>query len=441
MAYLASKNITPEQVDMTSLQEILNDIPLKNSTDYFYIISPNDKDIYTSNSDETISNFTLKYRDYFFTGDDGMLYEKFESEKQMYALKLTDVNNQTWYVGFTFTVMDVDLLTYYAELIAVIIIAFSIFLYVWSKNLSNNLTVTTNSLKDIVDSQTVNDTHILPIASNDEFADLAYYYNKIQELTKNNIEQIHNNQELLMERERLASLGQLIGGIAHNLKTPIMSIAGATEGLNDLIKEYDMSIDDPEVNSKDHHDIAKDMKSWTEKLQVHTQYMSDIITTVKGQAVALSTDEDISFTVEELIKRVNILMRHELKNSIIYLNVSLDVDSNLTLHGDVNSLVQVINNMISNSIQAYNGKTDQNINMHLSVQDNNLVISITDFAGGLPESVKNKLFKEMITTKGKNGTGLGLFMSYSNIRAHFNGNITFETEAGKGTTFNIILPL
>jgi C4-dicarboxylate-specific signal transduction histidine kinase len=169
--------------------------------------------------------------------------------------------------------------------------------------------------------------------------------------------------------------------------------------------------------------------------------MSDIITTVKGQAVALSTDEDISFTVEELIKRVNILMRHELKNSIIYLNVSLDVDSNLTLHGDVNSLVQVINNMISNSIQAYNGKTDQNINMHLSVQDNNLVISITDFAGGLPESVKNKLFKEMITTKGKNGTGLGLFMSYSNIRAHFNGNITFETEAGKGTTFNIILPL
>lgn len=47
----------------------------------------------------------------------------------------------------------------------------------------------------------------------------------------------------------------------------------------------------------------------------------------------------------------------------------------------------------------------------------------------------------MITTKGKNGTGLGLFMSYSTIRAHFNGNITFETSKGKGTVFNIILPL
>ena len=58
----------------------------------------------------------------------------------------------------------------------------------------------------------------------------------------------------------------------------------------------------------------------------------------------------------------------------------------------------------------------------------------------MDDEVKQKLFKEMITTKGKNGTGLGLFMSYSTIRAHFNGNITFESEKGKGTTFNIILP-
>ena len=57
------------------------------------------------------------------------------------------------------------------------------------------------------------------------------------------------------------------------------------------------------------------------------------------------------------------------------------------------------------------------------------------------EKVQDKLFKEMITTKGKNGTGLGLYMSYSTIKAHFNGNITFESVEGKGTTFNIILPL
>ena len=84
---------------------------------------------------------------------------------------------------------------------------------------------------------------------------------------------IQNNQQLLMERERLASLGQLIGGIAHNLKTPIMSISGAAEGLTDLVKEYDSSIGDPEVTNDDHHDIAKDMREWIEKIKTYTAYM------------------------------------------------------------------------------------------------------------------------------------------------------------------------
>ena len=255
------------------------------------------------------------------------------------------------------------------------------------------------------------------------------------------LQTISEKQETLMEKERLASLGQLIGGIAHNLKTPIMSISGAAEGLTDLVKEYDASIDDPEVNSQDHHDIAKDMNSWILKIKDYTEYMSDVITAVKGQAVVLSNEEDVSFTVNEFLKRVNILMKHELKNAIIYLNVSMKTDENIVIHGDVNSLVQVINNMISNSIQAYEGKTEQNIDLIVDKQDNNLLISVKDYASGLPKKVKEKLFKEMITTKGKNGTGLGLYMSYSTIRAHFNGNILVDSEEGKGTTFTIVLPL
>ena len=97
--------------------------------------------------------------------------------------------------------------------------------------------------------------------------------------------------------------------------------------------------------------------------------------------------------------------------------------------------------MISNSIQAYNGKTDQCIDFKIFKEGSNVVISIKDYAGGLPKEVTDKLFKEMITTKGKNGTGLGLFMSYSNIRAHFNGNITVDSKPGEGTEFKIILPV
>ena len=197
-----------------------------------------------------------------------------------------------------------------------------------------------------------------------------------------------------MERERLAALGQLIGGIAHNLKTPIMSIAGAVQGIENLIHKYDESIDDPQVNSQDHHDIAKDMETWIPKIRTYLEYMSDIITTVKGQAVALVNNEDDSFTVGELIKRVNILMKHELKNAYIYMNVLMKTDENQVLKGNVNSLVQVVNNMIANAIQAYNGKHDQNIELEVSKKGNDVIFSITDFAGGLPQEVQDKLFKE-----------------------------------------------
>lgn len=258
---------------------------------------------------------------------------------------------------------------------------------------------------------------------------------------KQDIQTIQNNQDMLMEKERLASLGQLIGGISHNLKTPIMSISGAAEGLTDLINEYDASIGDPEVTNNDHHAIANDMREWITKIHSYTAYMSDIITAVKGQAVNLSENENNEFTVDELFKRVNILMKHEISNASLTLAIDVQVPSATTLVGDINSLVQVINNLVTNAIQSYNGRKGEEIKVLAQKLDNNLIISVIDHGCGMTKEVQDKLFNTMITTKGKNGTGLGMFMSYSTIKGHFNGDITFETEVNKGTTFNVILPL
>ena len=180
---------------------------------------------------------------------------------------------------------------------------------------------------------------------------------------KLDMQALKDNQDILIERERLASLGQLIGGIAHNLKSPIMSISGATEGLTDLIKEYEESIVDKDVTIDDHLAIANDMRDWISKIKSYLEYMSDIITAVKGQAVALSENTVDSFTVEELTKRVDILMKHELKKALITLNLDLKVPTSLMIHGNINGLVQVINNMISNAIQAYKGKEGQTIDL------------------------------------------------------------------------------
>ena len=258
---------------------------------------------------------------------------------------------------------------------------------------------------------------------------------------KRDLEIIKSNQDILIGQERLVSLGQMISGIAHNLKTPIFSIAGATEGLLDLIKEYKESIPDHSVTIEDHLDIANDMENWVNKIKNHISYMSDIITTVKGQAVALSNNLSESFTIQELLKRITILMKSELQKNLIELNIQDELTHDIVLNGNINSLVQVINNLISNSIQSYNSKTNEKIDLILSNTEDTLNISITDYGCGIPEDIRKSLFKEMITTKGKNGTGIGLFMSYSNIKAQFNGDIQFKSEVGKGSTFVIILPI
>ena len=254
------------------------------------------------------------------------------------------------------------------------------------------------------------------------------------------MQNLEKNQNTLMERERLASLGQMIGGIAHNLKTPIMSISGAADGLEDLITEYKKSIDDPEVTKEDHHAIADDMSSWISKIRTYDSYMSDVITAVKGQAVNMNDEKPILFTVKELLNRVNILMKHELKNALVTLNIDYKVSENTQILGNINSLVQVINNLISNAIQAYNGRPNQSIELVIDNKDGKLLISVIDHGCGISKEVQDKLFSQMITTKGQKGTGLGLFMSYSTIKGHFKGDMNFESEVGKGTRFNILLP-
>lgn len=435
----AMNDIDFDNETLETISTKLDNIPLRNSSDYYFIIGSNEKK-FSSNSGNA-TNFFIEYANEFLDQTDGRVYEYYGVEEQGYAKRITLQDSSSVLIGFKYTTTNVEIMTYFVGISIAAIIVYIIILLIWTKNISKNISEISNRLTEISKKDNVINESPLPLLSNDELGDLTIAFNKIQHLTQEYITQIKDTQESLMESERLSSLGQLIGGIAHNLKTPIMSIAGAAEGLNDLIKEYDSSIDDPTVNSQDHHEIASDMSTWIEKIKNYTEYMSDIITAVKGQAVVMSNEDDINFTISELVKRVTILMKHELKNAIINLNTDIKVDENLTLNGDVNNLVQVINNMISNAIQTYNGKENESIEFTITKDSKNIIFSIEDHAGGLPDKVTDKLFKEMITTKGKNGTGLGLYMSYSTIKAHFNGNITFDTKKGKGTKFNIYIPM
>lgn len=428
---------TNENVKELLNNKLLSINYIKPTLDSYFIIDPSGS-ITTSNNEDLSIFFKTYMKDLSSTLPEKNRTYDFYGDDSQGVFRVININNETWVIGIRYNLVSNTILMGLLFIFTILFIVNIILLRYFANYIANEVNRVSDALLKIVENNNTNTT--LPVVSNDEIGDLVNSFNEIQALTKNNINQIHNNQNMLIERERLASLGQLIGGIAHNLKTPIMSISGAAEGLTDLVKKYDNSIGDKEVTEQDHHDIAKDMSSWIEKIKTYTEYMSDVITAVKGQAVNFSSTNNVHFYMEELLKNINILMKHELKNALVTLNVINNVPSSIYINGDINCLVQVINNMISNSIQSYNNEPNKNIDLILNVKDNNLIIQIKDYGPGIPKEVQEKLFKEMITTKGKNGTGLGLFVSFSTIKAHFNGNILCDSDKN-GTTFSIVIPL
>ncbi len=279
---------------------------------------------------------------------------------------------------------------------------------------------------------------ITPILSNQSLLGTIILFKDVSE-HKKNIEIIQRNQEILMEQERMVSLGQMIGGIAHNLNTPIMSLAGGIEALKDLTNEYKDSIDDENVTAEDHKEIAEEMLEWLEKMKPYCSYMTDLIGAVKGQAVQMNYSKYDKFTIEELVKRIDVLMKHELKRYHCLLKTDFNIDMNTEIKGELNGLVQVFDNIILNAIHAYEGESGE-VCFKISRNGNEVEFTLSDNGKGMPEEVQKRLFKEMLTTKGKHGTGLGLYMSYSTIRGRFLGNMRFESTEGIGTTFYITIP-
>lgn len=322
---------------------------------------------------------------------------------------------------------------------SIMIILFSVFfIYIHSTNTTKNIVIAAKALTNIANGNDVNYDKKIIVLENNEYGDIAIAYNKILDMEKEHNEEMKKNQEFLMEQERLASLGQLIGSLAHNLKTPIMSISGACEGLTNLTKEYVDSVGNSQVTVEDHHEIAKDMDEWIDKIKNYVQYMSEVINTAKGQAVYLNASEGVNFTIKEMIMRINVLMKDQLLYRGCELKLELLASEDTTIDGEISSMVQIIDNLIINAMDAYGAKGGQII-LRIHESDKQIFIEVEDMAGGIPEKIKDKLFNQMITTKGKAGTGLGLYMCNMTIKGKFKGKMTFSSKEGKGTTFFITL--
>lgn len=257
---------------------------------------------------------------------------------------------------------------------------------------------------------------------------------------KESMQRLQDSQARMMEQERLASLGQMVGGLAHNLKTPIMSISGSSVALENLVDECRLSIGDSEVTAADYQEIYAEMMDWLLKTREACNYMSDIITAVKGQAANMNASEGGEFSLADLLKRVTLLLRHEIVASGCKLKVVDEIHREISLQGDINNLVQVVNNLVSNALFAQKGMGGE-VLIRIKQTESALLLTVEDRGVGVPEDIKNRLFKQMITNKGAQGTGLGVYISNTVVRAKFGGSMWMEDNPGGGTVFGVSIPL
>jgi len=229
---------------------------------------------------------------------------------------------------------------------------------------------------------------------------------------------LKKDTEIMLKNESLVMLGELAGGVAHDINTPISAIKSGLLILKETVKTDDEKM------------LVERMDSCANKIVTLTNSLRNQIRNIGSDEV---TDVNVTTVITDMATIIhNDLTKHKVK-------LNLDIKENIIVKGNAAKLSQVVTNIVINAIQAYNEKGGE-VNLSVYNEGNNSVIAIKDFAGGIPEHIRENIGKNILTTKGVSGTGFGLYLAYSVIKGAFGGEITFDTELGKGTTFYITIP-
>lgn len=425
--YMNNIDFKEGEITKDSLLAKLNTIPILQTGDSGFVIDP-DNNTYTTSFNTTISDFTIKYRDYFFgrkeqnqdtildfTEIDGMLYEAFGIDEHLYCKRIYDNNGLPWYIGYKFSVADEASMRFYISCILIMFFAYTVIIYIWSKTNSANAKRITNNMEEILKKEDLSKENYLPILSNDEMGDIAFNYNHIQM-------KLAKQQDIMLKQEQLSVLGEMAGGMAHDINTPISAINTAITMLS------------KKTTDEREQAILKNM-------QISTDRVISIVTSMRNQVRNMGSNEKENFSLNVMASDLNIIVQNELKKSGCTFTV--DIKEEISIYGERTKLGQVLTNLVVNGIQAYssNGKKG-NVTLFAKMENpDTCLIEIIDEAGGIPEKVQPYIFNNIMTTKGSKGTGLGLYLAATVIKGVYEGSIDFKTEIGKGTKFIIKIPM
>ena len=271
---------------------------------------------------------------------------------------------------------------------------------------------------------------------------------KANEVLEKTLTNLKSTQSQLIQSEKMASLGELTAGIAHEIQNPLNFVNNFSEVNKELIGEMKAEIEIG--NLEEVKAIANDIESNEEKINHHGKRAGDI---VKGMlqhsrsSNGVKEPTDINKLADEYLR----LAYHGLRAKDKSFNATLKTDYDESI-GNINIIPQdigrVILNLINNAFYAVDEKKKSGIENYeptITVSTKKIndktEIRVTDNGNGIPQKVLDKIFQPFFTTKPTGqGTGLGLSMSYDIVKAH-GGELKVETTEGDGSEFNIQLPI
>jgi signal transduction histidine kinase len=262
-------------------------------------------------------------------------------------------------------------------------------------------------------------------------------------------------QSQLIQSEKMASLGELTAGIAHEIQNPLNFVNNFSEVSTELIDEMYTEIE--QGNFEDARQIAEDLKQNLEKINHHGKRAGDIVKGMLQHSRSSSTTKeptDINKLADEYLR----LAYHGLRAKDNTFSATMKTDYDETI-GNINIIPQdigrVILNLITNAFYVVNEKKKQQpedlpadqagyeptVSVSTKKTDATVLISVKDNGNGIPPKVVDKIFQPFFTTKPTGqGTGLGLSLSYDIVKA-YGGEIKVETEENDGAEFIIQLPV
>ncbi len=249
---------------------------------------------------------------------------------------------------------------------------------------------------------------------------LPYMIDKLEKAYK----ELQETQEQLQSAEKLASIGQLAAGVAHEINNPLGTILLYTSLLK---KDLQKKLESPQP--------IEDLNLIVEETNRCKNIVSNLLNFARQGRLKIS-EVDIYDLINTILKPVRI------KPEFNGISFSVECETHDTvIKGDSDQLKQVFLNVINNACEAMEESEQKKVTIRISNIDSYINVEIRDTGSGIPKENMGKLFTPFFTTKkmGK-GTGLGLAISYGIIKMH-KGDIRAESETGKGTAFIIKLPL